>query len=59
MVIKVTYANFLGQGCDAPSLDLLIRETAQSLNEGGYVEFEDGKQCFNEQELREAIEEKR
>lgn len=59
MVISVTYADFAGSMCDALSQEQLIVETAKSLNEGDYVEFEDGRRCYNEQELRNAIEERR
>ena len=59
MVIKVSYADFVGSMCDALSQEQLIREIVQTLNEGDYVEFEDGRRCFNEQELRNAIEERR
>lgn len=59
MVIKVTYADFAGSLCDTLSQEQLIAETVKSLNEGDYVEFEDGRRCFNEAELRAAIDERR
>ena len=59
MVVKVTYADFVGDMCDALSREQLIVKIAQSLNEGDYIEFEDGRRCYNETELRVAIEERR
>lgn len=58
MEIKVTYASFVEGLADAVSQEQCIQATLDLLtNEGDYIVFEDGRRCFNEQELRAAIEE--
>lgn len=56
MEISVTYAYFVEERIDAVSVHQRINAVLKSLeNDEDYIVFEDGRKCFNEQELREAL----
>lgn len=59
MIIKMTYAELFDRTGNALSESQLIQEILLKLQDGDYVEFEDGKQCFNEQDFSNIITERR
>ena len=56
MEIQVTYASFVEGLIDAVSVEQRIIEVLRSIeSDEDYIVFEDGRRCFNEQELRDAL----
>ena len=58
-MLELTYDFFSTSDGNTMTLENRIAESLNSLqNENDYTIFEDGKICHNEQELRNALEEK-
>ena len=59
MPVRVTYRTFIDLQGDLFSLNRLISGLADSLKTNDYILIEDdNKRCYNEEELRNALEER-
>ena len=57
-MIKLPYSFFVLSDENTMTVEQRIQAVVELLTLNDYVEFEDGKLCHNEQELRKALEEK-
>lgn len=58
-MIKINYSYFMLEDHIASSIDMRIKETLKLLkSENDYLQFNDGKTCRNEADLRKILKEK-